>query len=505
MDLRATANRFFGFLDKHYLNIAFTFFFIFLLLILVIRIAIVFCYHGQLGGIDNNFDYPVMRLLKSLTIYPDPEDYPFAVNPYAPLLFYISGAVCQLTGIEAGDGIQIYFVTRGVCLCCDLITMYMLYRVMRTGFAIDKLIAGMGALAFFYLVSYWGYTLNRSDSMVLMWFGVIMYVLFCYAGKPSLVQMLILAVLCNLAIFSKQNAIITPAFVGALLLYNRQWKLLFSFLGFFLLLFTGSLFLFTNLYSSGNFAAHLVYALNNRIDFRWYYINIFKALLQGYMIIPFSAGLYLAFRWVFTSSNRTLGALSLITLLVTGWSLGLALKWGSHIGYLHESLFCSTILLAYVLTKTTLAALRQKLVLPALFGLLFIFSNSLLQLFFYFLNDRAADKQLYTHQKEISDHLLKEVAGTDKYVFAYTDYYNDFFKVLLQDKAVLPNTDAVACCTMPDGNFNYSKLKEGFENGRIEFIITEGKDIQNTFVTIPLTRYKPIAEMHGYIIMRYQP
>src|SRR5689334_22001644 len=138
MALFPKINTGFHYLEKRQAGLLYIFFITFLVLLLVVRTGIVFCYQGHLGGIDNNFDYPVMRLLKSLSIYPDPQNYPFAVNPYAPLFFYVSKIVCSITGIEAGDTIQIYFATRSVCLFCDLITMFMLYRVMRKYFQIER-------------------------------------------------------------------------------------------------------------------------------------------------------------------------------------------------------------------------------------------------------------------------------------------------------------------------------------------------------------------------------
>jgi hypothetical protein len=468
------------------------------------RIAIVFSYHGQLAGIDNNFPYPVMCLLKKLSIYPDPENYPFAVNPYAPALFYISYAVCTVFGVNAGDTIQIYFVTRGVCLVSDLMTIYILYRVMRKYFTISKPTACLAVLCFFYLISYWGYTMNRSDSLLLLCFTAIVSYILSYLEKGTGYKLIITALFCNLAIFSKQNAIITPAVVGAILLYCGNWKAFFTFLLSFSVFFTGFLFLFSNLYPGGTFFDHLFKALHNQIDPRWFYINIFKRLIAGFVIIPLAAGIFMAIQWILKGTSLYLACLSLTVIITACWATVISFKWGSGVSYFHETLLCITILLAYAADKTDISLFIKRLSYLTLFTLLFIFSHILLELFFFDINDRSADRQTYLQQKQVSDALLTELGESDRYVFANTDHTNDFFKSLLQGKAAAPNQDAVSCCTYPDKNFDYSILKEGFLNGKIAFIIFTTGHISSSFFDISFSRYEYYKTINNYVIYRFK-
>lgn len=501
MRLSSKGGLLFDYLELKQVKIFYAFFYFFLLVLLILRICVVFSYHGQLAGVDNNFDYPVMRLLHSLSIYPDPENYPFAVNPYGPLFFYASWSICLLTGVSANDGIQIYFVTRGLCLLFDCITFLMLFRLASRYLNISKRVALFSSLFFFYVISYWGYTMNRSDSLVLMWFSIIILLLFSKQERKS--GTFWLAILCTAAIFSKQNAIITPALVIIVLIYFRRWKQIWLFIGLFIVTFSGFFYFFTRLFPNGNFIAHFSSALNNRIDLKWYYTDILKRLAESFIIIPFAMGVFLSTKWIIKSQDKKIVALSFITIIATAWGFALALKWGSHVGYLQESLFCVTCILAYAAAGRKEGSLPEKLPGAALFILSIIYIHILLQIYFYYVNDRKEEKKQYAVEKDLANNLLKELNGNNKYIFAYTDPYNDFFKVLLQGKSVLPNIDAVSCCTWPDKRFNYAKLKEGFLNGNIEFIIFESRHIYPSYFDVQFNKYIYYKTFDKYTIFRF--
>ncbi|MFT3827358.1 MAG: hypothetical protein QM731_25745 [Chitinophagaceae bacterium] len=473
-------------------------------LLLVERILVVFSYHGFIAGIDNNFTYPVMRLLKSLSIYPDPENYPFAVNPYAPLFFYISFIICKITGVTAADGIHIYFVTRGLCLLFDLLTVCMLYKTMRKWFSISAQSSTLTSLCFLFLVSWWGYSMNRSDSLLLLWFSLILYYTLQLLNTRSATLLFVVALLCNAAIFTKQNGLIFPVAIGATLMYYKHWKQLLTFSLSFITIFALCLWLFMSLYPQGFFLAHLAKAINNRIDIKWFYIDIFRRLVSSFAIIPIAGGIYLAVRWFFKSKLTTIKTVSIFTIILTAWAISIAFKWGSHLGYFHEILFCITILLAYGMERPGIFETARKILYPALFVLAFILSEILFHIYLYNLNNRNEEKAIYQAQKNVSDTLLPELKK-DSYIFAYTNFYEDFFKILMQDKVILPNMDAVDCCTLPDGNFSYKKLAEGFENGKVEFIVYAKDSVFTAYHDMSLHKYTFYKAIGDYSVYRFNP
>src|SRR5205809_334436 len=80
------------------------------------RLLIIFSFEAHTVGIDNNFDYPIIRSLAGFSIYPNPETYPYAVNPYAPLFFIVCKWVAMLLHCTADNTIGVYRISRAVCL-----------------------------------------------------------------------------------------------------------------------------------------------------------------------------------------------------------------------------------------------------------------------------------------------------------------------------------------------------------------------------------------------------
>ncbi len=128
----------------------------------------------------------------------------------------------------------------------------------------------------------------------------------------------------------------------------------------------------------------------------------------------------------------------------------------------------------------------------------------LLQLFLLHINNQGSKRKKYSEQKEISDYLLKKLQNQEKFVLAYTDHYRDFFKIQLQDKTLLPNMDGVDCCTLPRGTFDYSRLRQGFKDGRVQYIIFEKDNVYKKFHDITFEKYRQDTLIYNYAIYKFQ-
>ena len=71
-----------------------------ILCLIAFRIMLIFTYNGEIGGIDNNFVYAVIRSMAGYNIYPDPEAFPYAVNPYSPLYYNLCSFVGNILNIN---------------------------------------------------------------------------------------------------------------------------------------------------------------------------------------------------------------------------------------------------------------------------------------------------------------------------------------------------------------------------------------------------------------------
>ncbi|HUR11037.1 MAG TPA: glycosyltransferase family 39 protein [Flavitalea sp.] len=469
-----------------------------LLALIVIRFLMVFSFDPEFNGIDNNFVYPVTRMLAGHSIYPDPQQFPFVVNPYAPLLFYVSYFFCKVFGITAGDTIQIYYTVRISCLIADLTTLFFLYKIMTRHFNLQRTIALFAATAFFYLISYWSYTAMRSDSFLLMWYGIIVYLLFQYISRPSQLYLIGIVLGCTAALISKQTAIYFPFMIAVILLLLKHYKNALLILLYWILLCGLVIWLLSKSYPDGNLFNHLVKALNNRLDPHWFYLNIFKRLAQEFTVIPFCLGCYAAFLYLFRSDDQKVRALSAAAMISVGFALIISFKWGSGVGYLQEGMLTITCLLAYTVSLLSRKTLERG-IFPVIVIASVIFLHILIQLYLYHLNDRYENFHIYQAQKKIATMLLQEIGTKDEYVYA-DDVNGTFFKNFLYEKLVLPNKDAVDCCTLPDGNFNYSLLRDGFKSGKIKFLVFHQQFSPTQFHDISFDHYKKWRNEEGFDI-----
>lgn len=473
------------------------------LLLLIVRSAMVFSYDPEITGIDNNFIYPVLQQLQGNSIYPDPAQYPFAVNPYGPLLFYLSYGFCELFGITGSDPIRVYFVTRGICLIADLTTLFVLYRLMKRFLNVPTAIAAFSTVAFFYLISYWSFTVMRADSLLLLSYSLIVFSVLVFLEKPRIMQLVLIALLCNVAIFSKQNGIYMPFMVTGIFILTKRSKAAWLFPVFFTIVFALLLWIFTMVYQD-NFFNHLIYALNNRIDVHWFYLFIFKRLADSFVIIPFAAGCWFAFYYLFNPKSIQIKTTAIAALCSIGFSLLIAFKWGSSIAYLNESMFGLTIILSFSLKQVTSHSVIRKIAPALLLCSSIIALHMLVQLYLYHLNNTQKDRQVYQEQKILSEELLAEIGNRDLYIYA-DDVNGTFFKNCMRGRLVAPNKDAIDCCTLPDGNFDYSLLRKGFETGKIRYLVFQEQWLPEQFHDISLRHYKKTKVRFGYAIYTFEP
>ncbi|MGZ5247182.1 MAG: glycosyltransferase family 39 protein [Flavitalea sp.] len=477
--------------------------FIAVLLLLIVRSAMVFSYDPEITGIDNNFIYPVMQQLLGNSIYPDPTQYPFAVNPYAPLIFYLSYGICELLGITGSDPIEVYFVTRGICLVADVMTMFVLFRLMKRFFQVSPTIAAFGTVSFFYLISYWSFTVMRADSLLLLSYSLILFSVLAFLERPRIVQLVLLALLCNVAIFSKQNGIYLPFMVTGILILTKKLKAAWVFPVFFTIAFL--LFLWCFIMSYGdNFFNHVIFALNNRIDIHWFYLYIFKRLVDSFVIIPFSVGCWFAIYYLFKPESVQKKAIAIAALCSIGFSLLIAFKWGSSIAYLNEAMFGLTIILSFSLKQVTGHSLVRKLTPALLICSTVIAVHMLVQLYLYHVNNRQENMQVYQEQKTLSEELLASIGNRDLYIYA-DDVNGTFFKNCMRGRLVAPNKDAIDCCTLPDGNFDYTLFRKGFATGKIRYLVFQEQWIPEQFHDISLRHYKKTTVRFGYAIYTFEP
>lgn len=477
-----------------------------LLVLALERAGIIFSYEGHTAGIDNNFDYAVVRSLGGYSIYPNPSDYPYAVNMYAPLFFIVCKWAAVLFHITAADTILVYRITRAVCLLADTGTGLLLYLMLRRLPGTTRATTVCAIASFFAIICFLGYTINRSDSFFLFFYSAAVYMLLFPRRLPRLLHALTLALLATLCIYSKQNGISLLVLVPVWLAIEKNYRLLFQFI-LLSAIFNIALFIyFEFVYTAQFFSAHIIHALNNRIDPRWFYIYVFKLMAGSWLTLPLALSFVLAIKSIPGQSVSLLKKLGYIFILQLLFSIVLSFKWGSSVGYFNESFLLGFILItaAYCAgTGNRLPDLLHTAVTYAYPAIALFFLHVALQLFFFFLNSRTEVKARFTEQVQAANYIKKEIGNQPRYVTDLSDADFNFFKTLLYKEAAPPNIDAVSCCTLPGKLFDYSGLLRGFTSGKIMFIISRNGYLPASVWGVNTDHYKKDTSFNTYTIFRY--
>lgn len=476
-------------------------------LLIIERVFIIFSYAGHTAGIDNNFVYPVIRALAGQSIYPNPTDYPFAVNPYAPLFFLIAKTVAAILSVSPDNTIAVYRVCRFVCFCFDTGTMLILWHILRKKAGLPKVVVLASATLFLGIINYLGYTLNRADSLLLFFYAATLLSLLNNESKKGVAGAALAAVLTALCIFSKQNGIILLLLVPVWLYHEGKPKAALIYLLISLGL-SGLLFIyFQQYYSNGYFTAHVVHSLRNRLDPHWLYVYIFKLMADNYIAIPLTIAFVIGLIAMVkpgSSFQKRLGMLFIFQLL---FSTALAFKWGSSRGYYNECFFIAFILIPMYAGRKepgfALPVTREWgiYLYPAV---VIFFLQIILQPFFYFIHSPDKKEAAFLGQLQVSAYVQGRISGTGGHVLDLSDADFNFFKNTLYKSMAAPNQDAVNCCTLPDRIFDYSKLLNGLENGKISYLISDKKQLPDSLWGVSTAHYVYDTTFAAYSVFRFE-
>jgi hypothetical protein len=456
------------------------------------RVAIIFSYQGHLAGIDNNFEYPIIRSLAGFSIYPDPNAYPYAVNPYAPGFFILCKWIATALHHSADDTFAIYRIGRTIALLADLGSCWILYSLLRTRAELSRAASLIWTSFFLIILCFLGYSFNRSDCLFLFFYCLSVYLLLSPVSAHGAMSGLVLAVSVGLALFSKQNGFSLLVLVPLWLAMKRNYKSLAFFVCFILLLCFGGYYYFEFISSRHHFSEHVFQALRNRVDPKWFYIYIFKLLADSHLILPLLLAAIVSGKALTENRKPLLSSLSALYLTQLLINLGLCFKWGSSLGYFNESFFLSLIVLA-IWARDIFQSARGSLLLPFgayLYPVLLIFILHVgLQLYFYYIHNTGKARVHFEEQVALSQYIKKEIGGNDLYVLDLSRPDVDFYKNLLYKESAAPNFDAVDCCTLPDRIFNYSGMIQGLRNGKVLFLIEGNSNPEKTIWNTPLDHY----------------
>jgi hypothetical protein len=472
--------------------------------LLLYRILLVFSYNGEIGGIDNNFVYDVLRNIDRGELYTDPSKFPYAITLYAPLFYDLCTGIDKLWHINPDEPIQVYQLCRTVSLACDIMTCITLYGILRRRFSTSKEVSCLFMACFATILCFLGYTFSRCDSLFLAFYALSIYTLTDVRLLKSPPLAVFLALLTVACIFSKQNGILLPVLVTSWLLLHRARKVIVYYVLGFVVFFVVLLFIHIYLLHYTYLAENTVKALNNRFSFLWFSVYILKRMFALWPLPLYIAILIVARMLVkpVTATGRSLAIIFIIQLL---FGIMTSLKLGSSVGYFNESFFLSFIIIAYWINPSTgrvQVSYTTKIIAWSLIPVFLFFFFTAGQGYLYFLQHREQKKLVYEQQKQVRDWLQPKLAG--HYIMNIASPNIDFFKTLFHKEIAVPNLVMVGCCTFPEKNFDYTQLLQDLNNGKIAWIIAP--EISNSLdvLDIPQPQFQKDTLMNGFTIYKFR-
>ena len=476
-----------------------------LLILFVFRFLLIFSGNGELYGIDNTFVYSITRTLAGYDLYYNPEQFPYTITLYSPLYYNICTLIGRLFHINVENPIQVYQLCRSVSLVCDIVTCGLLYLILRKRFQIQNEITVLAIAVLATVLCYLGYTFSRCDSLLLT-----MYALFIYQLTGPLIQqnrsrIFFLALLSVACIFSKQNGIVVPLLALVWLFIHKAGKMAIYYSIFFIIIFFPVLLTYVYVLNYHYLFDNTITALQNGIVLSWFYVDIFKRLMNSLWILLLYIPLMLSLIYWYKPSSLFVKSLSAIFIIQFVFSLGTSLKDGSSAGYFNENYFLGTIIFCYVIHTYQTKPVNfyiNKIILFFLPLFILFLLHTVAQGYLFFIQKRNEKMILYQQQKNIRDYLRPQLKNN--YVFNLGNQNTDFFKTLFYKEMAVPSFDIVDWCTIPRKTFDYTVLKNDFSNGKIAYIISPEGTTYSSIWGVSLQNYHKDTTINGFNIYRFQ-
>jgi len=464
--------------------------------LLLYRFLLLFTYNGEIGGIDNNFIYGVIRAIRGLPLYPDPEQFPYSVNPYSPLYYTVCAALGKLFNLNPAEPHQIFILCRVVSLGCDLLSTFFVLNLVKKHSRPE--IAAPIATLFFLILAYLGYTFSRVDSLYLLF-----YILFVsqLLSDHSRKRMIMLALLSALALFSKQTGIVIPVLALGWFWFRGEPKMIVPYLAVSTIFLASIGGIYYSFPGFEHLTDHTIKAINNRLDPSWFYVFIFKRLADSILLLLLYFPLLWSINRLLKKEKKVTRALAFLFITQTLFSLGTSLKWGSTLGYFNESFFLGLLILAWWVQEKSVDYFPR--VRGYILPLIWLFSiHTFLQGYLLFLQDQGGKKLIYEEQKAIRDYLVPKL--DNRYVLDLGHQNSNFFKTLMPGQLAVPNFDGLDCCTLPDKTFDYENLKDDLSTGLIQYLIVPAGENYPSIWGVSLQAFQKDTLIFGQQILRYQ-
>lgn len=470
-----------------------------------IRFKVIFLVNPDVGGIESNVIYSVLRLLAGYPLYQNPEQSPYAITQYSPIYYYLTAGLSQLVGFTPDDVYEVYAVGRCISLIASCFYVWGIFRLARWLQLPASVAALVGIIAFCLLPPQ---SYARPDSLynaLVIWtIGAVLRWNGSSPAKPLNYGAALTALLAAVALFSKQSALCLPIIVGGyLVFFSDKPRQIFSFLGWFIL-WLGMLYVIFFRQEATLVYANIVQGINNGIDLANFRYNLVDHYLRpfAWLIIP---GLAISIRYIlFEQGNRQVIGLAALGLFL--YALATGLKWGSALNYFTEFTGLACLLVTDVLWQ--LRAIRSDWANVGRLGLVLSMIWVLPVNAMNFNWGRTFGKPVtmtqYRQEQIVARYVKNELQSCSNCLVYSTLYNSSYLNAFLFRSCVVPQQDLIIGSAYPLRSFDYSDLDRAALDGRIRYVISRDGEIEAPLSPpVYLANYHLIRSLEGYAVYKF--
>ena len=475
------------------------------LVTLYVRVNVIFLANPDVGGIESNVIYSVLRLMAGYPLYQNPEQAPYAITQYSPIYYYMTAGLSKLVGLTADDVYGVYATGRLISLVANGFYVWGIILLARR-LQLPTYVALLTGVLVFSLLPPQSY--GRPDSLynaLTIWtiWAVLRWSVAC--TEPLKYGAALTAFLVAVALFSKQSALCLPIIVGGyLVLFAGNFRQTFFFMGW-LALFLGILYVFLFRQEGALVYANVVRGVSNGINLANFRYNIVDHYLRpfAWLIIP---ALAIGIRYIVIEQGvRQFIGLATLGLFLFGVATGL--KAGAALNYFTEFTGLSCLLLIDGLwqlrnTRSDWADVGR---LGLVLGALGVLPVNAMNFNWERTLTRPIDLTQYRQEQTVAQYVKNKLRSCPDCLIYNSVSNGSYLNAFLFQNCVAPQQEIIIEAAYPLRTFNYTDLDRAAQTGRIQFVISrDGETEVPLSPPIHLATYRPVKSLGGYTIYQFR-
>jgi hypothetical protein len=316
--------------------------------------ALVISYPVDLKGVESNVIHSIqLSMLDFKLLYQSPEEYPFNINQYSPLYFFMTAGLLQLLQVDPEDFIRIRVLARSITTLILGLSLMVFFNIIK-GQLKQSAATAYTASGLFLLLTFPWYTISRPDVLVMLFFLLAFQLMLSILNGASEKKLgFLLGLIFILGLGSKLSMAYLMLAFGAYWVFTGKWRIIgYCSLGFAVSL-TLTYFIFLGLpFELTALKENIIDGINNGVDLSMALVVYREYIgLYGFFTITLLLLSMAAIRLPKPTEDAQMGYFLWMFSGVFVLSLIATLKYGSAINYFNEALVIGLILLIYLVSS----------------------------------------------------------------------------------------------------------------------------------------------------------